>query len=119
MSSFPQLKTAAIMQYPATRSFERRNQVMRFLDGSEQRYRGFGLPLRRWTIRLELLDESELAALESFFLANQGAYGSFSFTDPWDGVEYPNCSLEQDIFEFELTGEMRGATSLVVVENRS
>jgi len=118
MTSFPTLKTAAVIQYPATRSVQHSNQVIRFLDGSEQRYRAFGPPLRRWNIRLELLDESELAALEAFFTANQGSYGSFSFVDPWDGVEYPDCSLEQDHFELQLAGEMRGTTSLTVKENR-
>ena len=30
-----------------------------------------------WEIQLSLLDEGELAAIEEFFLASQGAFGSF------------------------------------------
>ena len=83
-------------QYPLAREARLRNQAVRFLDGSEQRYRDAGAPRRRWAIRLELLDEGELAAVEEFFAAMQGAYTAFTFTDPWDGQEYANCSLESD-----------------------
>ena len=119
MASFPRLKTEAVMQYPAARSLAFATEVVRFVDGSEQRYRDFGAPLRRWTIRLDLLDEAELTALEEFYTAQQGAFGNFSFTDPWDGREYADCSLEQDQVEIVLAGERRGQTALVVRENRS
>jgi hypothetical protein len=119
MATFPKLKTESVMQYPAGKGLRFASQVVRFLDGSEQRYRDRAGALRRWVIRLDLLDEGELAALEEFFLANQGAFGSFAFTDPWDGVEYADCSLEEDAFEFSLTGEMRGRATVTVVENRS
>ena len=51
----------------------------------EQRYRDSAGARLEWEIQLSELDEGELAAIEEFFLANQGAFGSFSFTDPWDG----------------------------------
>jgi phage-related protein len=119
MPTFPRLKSDAVMQYPATRRQRFASQVVRFVDGSEQRYRDLGAPLKIWEIRLDLLDEAELTALEDFFLANQGAFGSFAFTDPWDGTEHADCSLDQDAFALALSGEMRGATGLVVRENRS
>jgi hypothetical protein len=118
MAAFPQLKTNAVAQYPATKSLRRQNQALRFLDGSEQRYRDCAGPLRRWEIRLEALDESEMAAIERFFAASQGRFGSFAFTDPWDGQVYANCSLESDEVELLATGEMQGSTWLTVVENR-
>ncbi len=106
------------MQYPAKRTLRFVTDVLRFLDGAEQRYRDNPSVLHQWTIQLDLLDEAELAALEQFFLSNQGAFGSFSFTDPWDGTTYPNCSLADDTFEFQLKGEMRGSLKLTVCENR-
>ena len=118
MATFPRLKTAAVIQYPATRRLRYQNQALRFLDGTEQRYRDGAKPLRRWSISLSQLDETELAALEEFFAANQGAMGSFPFTDPWDGQTYVNCSLEADGLELAWLGEMNGAASLTVVENR-
>jgi len=119
MTTFPSLKTDAVMQYPATREFRYDNAVLRFLDGSQQCYRESKDALLRWQIRLDLLDEGELATLQAFFDSNQGRYGSFTFVDPWDSTEYSDCSLEQDTFEFELAGEMRARTTIVVKQNRS
>ena len=119
MTDFPRLKTNAVMQYPATRDFQFANAVLCFVDGSQQRYRESRDALRRWLIRLDLLDEAELSRLRAFFFAEQGRVGSFSFTDPWDEEEYSDCSLDQDSFQFELAGEMRAKTMLVVRQNRS
>ena len=63
------------------------------------------------------LDEGELAAIEEFFLASQGAFGSFSFTDPWDGQVHDNCSVATDELALVTAGEMRGGTRLTVVRN--
>lgn len=118
MTAFPILKTGAVAQYPARRTVRYRNQALRFVDGSEQRYRDSVGPLHRWEIRLEGLDEGEMAALDSFLTGNQGAFGRFAFTDPWDGTVYPDCSLESDEMALTSSGEMAGGTRLVVVENR-
>jgi hypothetical protein len=107
------------MQYPAAAKLQFQNRILRFVDGAEQRYRGYGAPLRQWVVRLDLLDESELAALDEFFLTTQGQGGSFAFTDPRDNATYPNCSLADDQMTIELSGETRGATLLVIRENRS
>jgi hypothetical protein len=119
MATFPTLKTGAVLQYPAKRTLQFTTDVMRFLDGNEQRYRDSPSVLHSWTIQLDLLDETELAALDQFFVSNQGAFGSFSFTDPWDGTVYPNCSLDKDTFQFQLRAEMRGKATVTVCENRS
>jgi hypothetical protein len=118
MATFPSMKTSAIAQYPARRSVRYQNEAVRFVDGAEQRYRDCAGPLHQWEIRLDLLDEGELAAIEGFFAANQGAFGTFAFTDPWSGQVYENCSLAADGMEMTASGEMRGATALVVREGR-
>jgi hypothetical protein len=119
MANFPSLKTGAVAQYPATRRIRYQNQALRFVDGTEQRYRDSEAPLRRWEIRLSQLDEGEMAVLEEFFTANQGAFGSFAFTDPFDGSTYPDCSLETDALGVAAVADMSSATALTVVENRS
>jgi hypothetical protein len=119
MSAFPKLKTGAVVQYPASRTVAYATEVFRFLDGAEQRYRGRGAEMRRWVVRLDLLDETEMAGLEQFFESMQGTFGTFAFKDPWDGKEYPNCSLESDEFAAQMMGEMRANTVLVVRENRN
>ena len=118
MSAFPLLKTGAVLQYPATRVIQNSTCVLRFLDGTEQRFREYQSAVRKWMVRLDLLDESEMAAVEEFFVTQQGPLGTFSFTDPWDGTTHPNCSLEGDAVPLELRDLMRGRTALVVRENR-
>lgn len=119
MSNFPQLKTGAVTQYPATQAIRFQNQTVRFLDGSEQRYRDSAGPLRQWIIRLSDLDEGEMTAFEQFLESNQGRFGSFAFTDPWDGTQYPDCSLASDGLTLSCLAEMRGATSVTVIQNRT
>ena len=118
MTTFPRLKTNAVAQYPAKRSVRFQNQTLRFVDGTEQRYRDCAGPLHRWEILLQQLDESEMCALGTFFEANGGGYGSFAFTDPWDGLVYQNCSLELDELDLTSTAEMSGRLRISVIENR-
>ena len=119
MATFPLLKTKAVMQYPATKRVQFRNQSLRFVDGTEQRYREAPSALNTWVIQLNTLEDREMAAVESFFVANQGQAGSFSFTDPWDSTTHSNCSVQSGDLTLEWIGELRGRTLLTVVENRS
>jgi hypothetical protein len=117
MSTFPKLKTSAVMQYPAEKKLVCSTRVLQLLDGSEQRFREYERPIRRWIIRLNLLESQEWSELESFFLSMQGRAGSFTFTDPWDGTTYANCSLEEDRVRIDLLGEERAQLSLIVRED--
>ena len=119
MAAFPLLSTGAVAQYPSSRVVEAPVRVLRFLDGREQRFPGTRGPGRRWVVRLSCVSDSEMAAVEEFFAARQGRAGSFSFTDPWDGVVYPDCRFEEDELCVVLTGEDRGAVTVVIRENRS
>jgi len=119
MAQFPSLKTGAVMQYPARMDVRFGTTVVRFVDGSEQRFRLYPTPLHRWTIQLSLLDETELQQLRAFFREESGAFGSFSFTDPWTGKNYLTCSLESDSMSDSLADISNGKASLVIRENRS
>lgn len=118
MAGFPLLKTSAVAQYPASKRVEYRNQVLHFVDGAGQRYRDSAGPLRRWLIRLDQLDEHEMATLYAFFQEQQGRAVSFSFTDPRDGRTYADCSFENDDMALVFAAEMRGQTSVTITENR-
>lgn len=119
MGAFPSLKTGVVAQYPADRQQNFSTQVLRFLDGSEQRFPSYGGTLRRWVIRLDLLDEGELTNLEAFFLAQGGRAGTFSFTDPFDATVYANCSFDADELALTFGGPQDGKTSVTIKENRS
>src|SRR6185503_1589844 len=116
MADFPALKTGAVAQYPSDRTREFSTLVHEFLDGKEQRSPQYGAPLRRWMIRLDLLDEAEMFRLEQFFEEQGGAAGEFAFTDPWDGAAFPNCSFEGGAVELNFIGVGRGTLELVVKE---
>ena len=118
MAHFPTLKTGAVAQYPSDRAREYSTLVQEFLDGSEQRSPQYGAPLRRWMVRLDLLDEAEMFRLEEFFVEQGGAAGGFAFTDPWDGTTYPNCSFEGGAVDLQFAGAGRGTLELTVRENR-
>src|SRR6266536_3044658 len=118
MASFPLLKTGAIAQYPSDRSKQCFTSVFRFVDGAEQRFQTGSSPLREWVIRLDLLDEGELTALEDFFLSQSGRFGSFAFTDPWDNTLYSDCSIDADELDLDFREWSRGAAQVVVKENR-
>ena len=114
---FPVLSTGAVQQYPARRSVAFATEVLRFVDGSEQRFSLQAKPRHSWRIDLQLLNEDEMTAVQQFFEAVKGRQGSFRFQDPWNGSTYPDCSLDDDTFEWEASGEMRGRLTLVVREN--
>jgi hypothetical protein len=119
MSTFPILSTGAVLQYPANKTYGFSTQVLRFVDGSEQRFCDYPQLLHRWIVSLDLLNETEMNALREFFRIQEGASGQFSFTDPWDGIQYLSCSLETDQMREKLLDEGRGSTTLVIRENRS
>ncbi len=118
MITFPVLKTGAVLQYPASREVEHPTSVLTFVDGSEQRFRDSEAPLRRWLIRLDALDEQEMAALEAFLEAAQGRQESFAFVDPWDGSQHADCSLENDAHSLEFKELFQGRAMVVIRENR-
>jgi len=108
MADFPRLKTGAIAQHPTTSTRRHSTEVLRFVDGGEQRFRLSPGGLRRWTIELSLLDESEIATLREFFDAND----TFTFRDPVTGVDYPGCRFDGDELAVELSDDLRGKTTI-------
>jgi hypothetical protein len=114
MALFPKLKTTAVTQFPSGRSLSYATEVLRFVDGSEQRFRRAGAPVLRWEISLSKLDGRELAAVREFFLSQQGRYGTFEFMDPWDGTEHHGCSFEGDELELTLDGERSSSTKMTI-----
>jgi hypothetical protein len=117
MADFPILKTGAIVQDGAAAVVRFGTRVLRFADGAEQRFRERKGPRGRWMVRLELLTDGELDAIVSFIDARQGRHGSFSFLDPFDEIEYPDCSLESDSHSLDLREHQRAAATIWVRQN--
>ncbi|HEY3939364.1 MAG TPA: DUF2460 domain-containing protein [Bryobacteraceae bacterium] len=116
MATFPVLSSGAVMQYPAPVSFGRPAQVIRFIDGTDQRFIARGRALRSWQIKLNLLSEFEIAQIEAFFQAQAGEYSAFDFPDPFSGTSVPNCRLGGPGLPIEYEGVDISSTSFLVIE---
>ena len=113
---FPILSSGAVAQYGSPLGLVSPAQIVRFVDGSDQRFLTCGRVLRRWLINLRLLNESEIAGLESFFGAMGGEYSTFTFPDPVAGVSVPNCRIGSPDLLTEYQDVDVAATSILVVE---
>ena len=115
--SFPRLKTGALTQYPTARELARPMEAVWFLDMGRQAYLDRRGSLRRWRLRLNSLDESELAAIVEFFTTMRGSLGRFEFEDPATGEVVPNCRFDEDVLTISSTAEFNGQTVLTVRES--
>jgi hypothetical protein len=114
MATFPVLKTGAVAQYPLDRGVRYSTQSVRFMDGSQQKFRLIGVGLRRWTLKLDLLDEQELGAVIAF-VEQQGS-ATFAFTDPVTGDNVATCMFSAQQFDATMNREMDGQTTVVIEE---
>jgi hypothetical protein len=116
MATFPVLSSSAITQYPIPLTTGQASQVIRFLDGSDQRYLVQGKMLRSWEIRLNLLNEAEIQRIEEFFILQQGDYSRFIFPDPFTGSNVPDCRLGAAGLVSDYLGVDASSTSFWVLE---
>jgi len=114
MAIFPVLKTGAIAQYPLDSGVSYLTQAVRFMDGSQQKFRLIGTGLRQWTLKLDQLDEQELAAVIAF-VEQQGS-AVFAFTDPVTGDNVARCVISGQQFDATMNGEWNGQTTVVIAE---
>lgn len=116
MANFPILSSGAVTQYPTPLTTGQAAQVIRFLDGSDQRYLTQGKMLRSWEVRLNLLNEMEVQLIEAFFTLQQGDYSPFIFPDPFTGINVPNCRLGAAGLVSEYVGVDANSISFWVLE---
>jgi hypothetical protein len=116
MATFPLLDSGAVTQYPTPRVTAQGVDVIRFMDGGDQRYLTQGRQFRQWKIRLDLLSEAEVQKIEFFFAAQRGEYATFVFPDPITGAAISNCRIGAPVLTTDYVGVDRASTSLWVVE---
>ena len=114
MVTFPVLKTGAVAQYPLAGGVSYSTQAVRFMDGSQQKFRLIGTGLRQWALKLDQLDEQELGAVIAF-VEQQGS-AVFAFTDPVTGDNVTTCMISGQQFDATLSGEWSGYTTVVIEE---
>lgn len=118
MATFPFLSTGAIAQYPLVTETVQPAAVIRFLDGSDQRFSIVGISLRQWQIRLDLLSEIEIKRLETFYADRLGDYLSFDFPDPISGSIVPNCRFAAPTMSSDYLGLNVNSASFWILETR-
>ncbi len=116
MAYFPILSSGAVTQYPTGLTNGQGARVIRFLDGSDQRYLMQSRVLRQWQIHLNLLNEEEIQQVEAFFTDVRGDYSPFTFPDPISGTNVANCRLAAPGLVSEYVGVDNSSTSFWVIE---
>jgi phage-related protein len=116
MANFPVLNSGAIAQYPMSVAYRQSVEVIRFLDGTDQRFLAQGQMFRSWSIDLMLLSEDELEQIRSFFESQAGDYSCFVFPDPISGAGVANCRIGSPELELQWEGFNATAGNLWVVE---
>lgn len=116
MATFPLLSTGAVAQYPLSRGTSYDVDIVRFLDGSQQRCLVRGRKLRRWLLSLAQLDEGELASVEQFFDEAQGNAQLFTFIDPLTKEAVPNCRIISPSLTTQYMGLGNGSAYLWIEE---
>jgi hypothetical protein len=110
------LDSGAVTQYGTETHTGQGVGIIRFLDGSDQRFLHTPRGLRRWRIELSLLSATEIAALELFFGAQKGPFAPFVFTDPGTNVQFPNCRFASSEINTDYMGPNAHSTSLWIME---
>jgi hypothetical protein len=116
MATFPLLSTGAVAQYPLSRGTSYDVDIVRFLDGSEQRCLVRDKKLRRWLVSLAQLNESELASVEQFFEEAQGNAQLFTFIDPLTSAAVPNCRISNRSITTQYKALGSGSASVWIEE---
>ena len=97
MSSFPQLSTGALSQYPLTRAIVTRTVSNSLEDGSTIRLADSVYQIR-WDLSYSGLSQSEWSALLAFFTAQQGQLKTFTFADPTENLLSWSEDLSQTVW---------------------
>ncbi len=116
MLTFPSLDTGAVAQYPLPVSYTTPVEIIRFIDGSDQRFITRGKTLRSWHVDLSSLNENEINQLEQFFESLGGQYSVFAFPDPYSGQTVLNCRIGESSLTTNYLAEDLCSTVFWVIE---
>lgn len=104
LTTFPNLGVGVSCELPFGQGDRYQTDVNDSPSGQRYDYAWFGSGLtgfptrglRRWPLSWPMLQDSDLALIEQFFVGVNGMWKTFSFRDPDDSVTYANCRFGQD-----------------------
>jgi len=123
-TNFPVLSTGATSQRPYT-------QVVRYRtvknDNPTGRRYAFafynsgltGFPVRglmSWKLEYPAITDADMATLEAFFVAMNGRWQTFSFTDPEDHVVYNKVRFDMDAIIYNYVQLNQASTTILLAE---
>lgn len=114
MPNLPSLQSGSTVQYPFVTSLRYSTGIIRFVDGSEQRFSQTGDAQRTWTVALRDLNPSETEAVAAFVESSDNQ--AFTFHDPVTGEVHSQCRLFVEPVAVEYADEQRAHLSLTIVE---
>lgn len=116
MLTFPSLNSGAVAQYPLPVSYASPVEIIRFIDGLDQRFMARGKTLRTWHVQLSFLNADEMNQIETFFESLEGQYSIFAFPDPYSQQTVPNCRMGDASFASDYLADDLTSSSFWVVE---
>lgn len=123
-SSFPLTSTGATAQRPFTQIVQYRTVKNDIAAGMRYSYSFYGsglvgFPARglmRWKLEFPSIADADMATLEAFFVAMNGRWQTFSFTDPDSGTVYSKVRFDQDAFSYRYVAKNQSATTILLAE---
>jgi len=85
--------------YVFDESIQNRTLVSEFENGTEQRRNVWNAPRRKWRLVFRNRSTSDFETVRDFYIAQKGAYDSFTWTNPNDNVEY-TVRFVEDTLQF-------------------
>jgi len=123
-SSWPVTSTGATSQRPFTQTVQYRTTGNDNPTGMSYDYAWWGsgltgFPTRglmRWKLEYPSLSDADMAAFEAFFVAMNGRWSTFSFTDPDSASVYTSVRFDQDAFVYKYLDENHASTTILLAE---
>lgn len=114
MASFPTLRSGQVTMTPLTRASEFVTGVIRYRNGSEQRFVQRA-ERARFVLSFSNLDGYDVATLRDFWRSTKGAFDA-TWGITIDGVLYEGCAFEDDEFSVTESKAERYSVSLRVIQ---
>jgi hypothetical protein len=123
-STFPLTSTGATTQRPFTQVVQYRTTKNEMPAGMRYAYAWYGagltgFPTRglmRWKLEFPSISDTDMANLEAFYVAMNGRWQTFSFTDPDSGTVYTKVRFDQDSFTYTYLAKNQASTTIMLAE---
>ncbi len=123
-TSFPTLSFGSVAEYPLTDTSSFMSDVNESPLGPRFVWSWYGSSLtnfptgylKAWRLSYPLISDADRATLETYFLGQQGRYGSFSFTSPIDSTTYSHVRFASDSLAIKHLTKNQQSTEITLIQ---